>query len=280
MEYYEDEALRIEALEAVRIKAWEIAESESKSTEIGDTFVHRYGHGDEQRGGQWACETDKRGYAQPRGGSPLEIVVDATDGFIPLWDANVLLRWRFNEQSLAQFVNPEGAKDYVRAVMAEALWLWGDAVPVKFTEAKDIWDFEIKVSAQENCSPNGCTLARAFFPDGGQHDITVFPTMFDQSVKEQIDTMAHEFGHVFGLRHFFALVTETAWPAEIFGDHDRFSIMNYGHRSEMSDADRADLTALYSLARSRQLTEINGTPIKLVRPFSAPDPICVPDPAA
>lgn len=177
---------------------------------------------------------------------------------------------------MAQFVRPEDAKSYVRALMAEGLVLWGAAVPVKFTEARENWDFEIKVSAQESCSPNGCTLARAFFPDAGQHDITVFPTMFDQSVKEQIDTMAHELGHVFGLRHFFALVTETAWPAQTFGEHKKFSIMNYGLKSEMTPEDQADLAALYDLARSGQFTAINGTPIKLVRPFSQPHPVCVP----
>jgi adenylylsulfate kinase-like enzyme len=43
--------------------------------------------------------------------------------------------------------------------------------------------------------------------------------------------------------------------------------MNYGDKSELTDADRSDLKKLYKSAWSGQLTNINGTPIKFVRPF-------------
>ena len=85
---------------------------------------------------------------------------------------------------------------------------------------------------------------------------------------EQVETMAHEFGHVFGLRHFFAPVSETAWAAEIFGTHSSFSIMNYGAKSVMTDADKDDLRQLYEQVWRGDLTEINGTPVQQVRPFS------------
>jgi len=93
--------------------------------------------------------------------------------------------------------------------------------------------------------------------------------MFEQSFEEQVETMAHELGHVFGLRHFFAQISERRWSSEIFGDHKPFSIMNYGEQSMMTETDRRDLERLYALARRRELTEINGTPIQLVEPFSA-----------
>ncbi|MCU1517185.1 MAG: matrix metalloproteinase1, partial [Pseudarthrobacter sp.] len=83
------------------------------------------------------------------------------------------------------------------------------------------------------------------------------------------ETLIHEFGHVFGLRHFFADVSETAWPSQIFGTHSKFSIMNYGPNSTLTDADLADLTKLYALAWAGQLSSINGTPIRFVRPYSA-----------
>lgn len=91
--------------------------------------------------------------------------------------------------------------------------------------------------------------------------------MFEQTEQEQVETLAHEIGHIFGLRHFFAPESETAWPSEIFGEHTRFSIMNYGRDSYMTDADRRDLKLLYQSAWSGALTNINGTPIKLVRPY-------------
>lgn len=219
------------------------------------------------------CETDSLGHEDPPiERSPTEIVVDASDGFIPLWAMNTVLRWRFQERSMSVFRRPLQAKDYLRQLFADGIKMWGDAPPVKFKEvsAGDVWDFEITVSPTPNCNSNGgCTLASAFFPDGGRHELKVYPTMFEQSPQEQAETMAHEVGHIFGLRHFFANVTETRWRSEIFGDHEPFSIMNYGAESKMTENDRKDLKELYARAWDGRLQEINGTPVKLVKPFSA-----------
>ncbi len=214
------------------------------------------------------CDTDTRGYRTPDNRNPAEIVVDASEGFIPLWQSDVTLRWRFQDIALAQFSNADEIKDYVRTLFADGVQLWETAVPIRFKEAHDAWDFELVVMSENKCNPNGCTLASAFFPDGGRHQLRVYPIMFQQSRTEQVETMAHEVGHIFGLRHFFADVSETAWPVEIFGKHSKFSIMNYGNDSRMTDDDRNDLATLYELARSGELTEINDTPIRLVRPFS------------
>lgn len=236
--------------------------SEDAAAEAEQQYVHIYGKG-------VVCETEQRGRATPRGRTPLEIVVDASNGFIPLWAAGVTLRWRFNPRSMALFVDPEAAQAYLRSLLGSALLLWGEWLPVRFTEVADRWDFEIAVNPQENCSPNGCTLARAFFPDAGQHDLLIYPTMFEQPFQEQVETLAHEVGHVFGLRHFFANVSEQAWPSEIFGKHEPFSIMNYGSESVMSDHDREDLQRLYTGAWAGEIVDVNGTPIELVQPFSA-----------
>jgi len=91
--------------------------------------------------------------------------------------------------------------------------------------------------------------------------------MFEQIHKEQVDTLIHEIGHTFGLRHFFADVSETAFPSVKFGTHAPFSIMNYGAMSELTDVDRSDLTQLYQKVWSGDLTKINGTSIRLLRPF-------------
>jgi reprolysin-like metallo-peptidase family M12B len=215
------------------------------------------------------CDTDSRGYSTPDNRDPLDLVVDASEGFIPLWARDVTLRWRFQQRSLSVFVDPVGAADAIRRLLGEALLRWGDAAPVKFAQNNDAWDFEIVVSAVDDCSPNGCVLASAFFPDAGRHELTIYPKMFTQSEHEQVDTLIHEIGHTFGLRHFFAQLSESAWPSEIFGEHQAFSIMNYGSMSELTAADRTDLAILYQQAWSGQLTQINGTPVRLLRPFSS-----------
>jgi hypothetical protein len=224
------------------------------------------------------CDTESRGHSIPQGRSLREIVVDASEGFIPLWAADSVLRWRFRERSMDYFADPAAAKAEIRNLFADALLAWGTAAPVTFTYDSDLWDFEIVMRSADQCNALGCVLAAAFFPDGGRHELELYPKMFTQVRKEQVDTMVHEIGHVFGLRHFFANVSETAWPSETFGRHEKFSIMNYGAFSELTAADKEDLTLLYEMVWSGELTHINGTPIRLVKPYSALAP--VPDSAA
>jgi hypothetical protein len=78
--------------------------------------VHVFGKG-------FVCDTDTRGHATPRGRSPLEIVVDASEGFIPLWAKDMTLRWRFREHTLKYFANPSAAKTEIRKLLGEASWL-------------------------------------------------------------------------------------------------------------------------------------------------------------
>lgn len=214
------------------------------------------------------CDTDTKGYPSPENRSPTELVVDASEGFIPLWDIGTTLRWRFQEQAMLLFQNPEAAKVAIRELLGEAILAWGQAAPVKLAERRDAWDFEVVVRAEDKCTVNGCTLASAFFPDPGRHELVLYPRLFTQVRAEQVETLAHEIGHIFGLRHFFAQIHEAAWPAEVFGEHSKFSIMNYGPDSRLTETDKSDLKNLYELTWNGDLQSINGTPIKLMRPFS------------
>jgi Matrixin len=230
-----------------------------KLAKATESHIHVFGNG-------FKCKTDSRGYATQENKGNLELRVDATEGYIPLWSIDTTLRWRFQKSTFASFVDPKAAENTVKKLFSNALLAWGDAVPVKFAEREDNWDFEIAIRESDDCDNNGCTLASAFFPDGGQHELTIYPKMFAQSQQEQIETLAHELGHVFGLRHFFALVSEKAWPSEAFGSDSPFSIMNYGADSKLADADRSDLKRLYELAWSGQLKYINKTMIKFMNP--------------
>lgn len=220
------------------------------------------------------CDTEERGHETSRGRSLLEIVVDASEGFIPLWAKNSTLRWRFRESSFQSLEDPEAAKAAVEQLLGETILAWGDAAPIKFAKRNDAWDFEIVMRQADDCDINGCVLASAFFPDGGRHKLTLYPKMFTQDKKEQFETLIHEIGHIFGLRHFFAKVREAGFPSEIFGKHDKFTIMNYGPDSVLTDADKVDVKTLYRMAWAGELTEINGTPIRFVKPFhTVGDPV-------
>ena len=252
------------------------------STEIADRkadLVHRYG-----KDKKIVCETDKRGETKNEWASNIadelrrasgdnlaEIVVGVGIGSgnkIALWDENCTLRWRFNDVSMQAFADPEAAKRTIEAMFLEAVGEWKEGCPVQFERVEERHDFEIVTRSQRRCSTNGCVLASAFFPDGGQHELILYPSMFEQPRAEQIETLVHEIGHIFGLRHFFALIEEKDWPAQVFGEHNAFSIMNYGEKSTLMPSDIADLRSLYKKAWAREIVAINGTQIKLMRPHS------------
>ncbi|CAL75157.1 conserved hypothetical protein [Bradyrhizobium sp. ORS 278] len=213
------------------------------------------------------CDTESRGHTTPNARSPLELVVNAPDGFIPLWAEGTTLRWRIRDSSLQSFANPKAAASEIEQLFGEAILRWGEAAPVKFTKQSDLWDFEVVMRNADDCDVNGCVLASSFFPDAGRHQLILYPKMFSQPREEQVETLIHETGHIFGLRHFFAQVSESAFPSQVFGTHSKFSIMNYGADSVLTGDDKADLKKLYRMAWAGDLTEINGTPIKFVRPF-------------
>jgi hypothetical protein len=225
-----------------------------------EAAVHKYG------AKQWVCSTDSKGYPTPRNKGITELIIDASEGFIPLWDRDVHLRWRFSPKLLNFFQDPEAAKKEIESLFAKAVIAWGDASPIKFSKNEKNWDFEIVVKP-DNCSYNGCTLASAFFPDGGRHELALHPQMFKQSYQEQVETLIHEIGHIFGLRHFFASVSETAWPSVKFGTQNPFTIMNYGPESILTETDKSDLKELYQKVWSGELKEINGTKIVTFRPY-------------
>lgn len=215
------------------------------------------------------CDTDDRGYRTPGNRDLTSLVLDASDGFIPLWAPDCTLRWRYKQSSLDAFQNPAAVKSEFEDLFSKALIKWGDAVPVKFSQRNDNYDFQIVVRSQTDCDVNGCVLASSFFPDAGRHEFVIYPTLFDQSDDERVETICHELGHVFGLRHFFAQISETSAPSVIFGKHTKFTIMNYGSDSKLTDDDKADLKRLYEGVWGGEITNINNTPIRLMKPFSS-----------
>lgn len=227
------------------------------------TDLHRYGKHQSK-----ICCTERRGYKTPDNRSPVDIVVDASDGFIPLWDINNTLHYRFNENSMRYFQSPDKAKAAILTLFGEAVLAWGDSAPIFFGENTDTFDFEIFMNrSDDGDDETGYVLASAFFPSSGRDQLTLYPKMFEQSRTEQVETLIHEIGHIFGLRHFFAADLETAWPSEVYGEHNKFSIMNYGNDSFLTDYDKSDLKTLYKQVWSGERQKINNTPIVKVKPY-------------
>lgn len=205
--------------------------------------------------------------------SPLELQL-GLGSFIPLWEQGVTLRWRLNQNSFAFYQQGEALMASVRTLITAGMTAWGDSAPVKYAEAAtdETADFDVVMQNAPNCnSSGGCVLASAFFPDSGKHTMKIYPTMFQQSAEEQVETLVHEIGHTFGLRHYFA--DKESIPGVLFGADARFSIMNYNEESVLTDTDRSDLKVLYQAVWSGQLKSIKDietgkdVPIQLFKPF-------------
>lgn len=205
--------------------------------------------------------------AAPPSGVQPELVVDVSRGRLPLWSPGTTLRWRFDERALARHDKPDAMRRKVRRLLHEAVEAWGDASPVTFEESRTGWDFEVAVLRRPDCEGEFCTLASAFFPLPVRQRLRVYPSMFEWEQAEQVSTMVHELGHVFGLRHFFADSDpdELEFPSHHFGTDSRFTIMNYGYESRLTEADRRDLRRLYQAAWSDDPEAILGKPVSLVK---------------
>lgn len=193
------------------------------------------------------CATDP----PPKSGILPEVVVDLVKDKVPLWSRSTRLNWRFDEGSFERFGGAERMKRKVSQLMRDAMNAWGNVAPVKFNKSNDLPDFEVYMRQRRDCK-EGCVLASAFFPSSKLERVTLYPSMFEYDQDEQLSTMVHEIGHIFGLRHFFADTDayERKFPSLVFGKHSRYTIMNYGSESRLTRADREDLGRLYEAAWS------------------------------
>lgn len=208
------------------------------------------------------CATDRPWSAcvQP------ELVVDLVRDKVPLWARGTTLHWTFNEESFARTGESEHMKRKVLRLMRAAIDAWADAAPVRFKRDDRAWDFDIYIRQRRDCN-DGCVLASAFFPTARRERLVLYPSLFEHDAAEQLATMVHEIGHIFGLRHFFAKTDadERMFPSLLFGRQSRFTIMNYGEESQLTATDRRDLARLYDAAWSADPQAEIGRQVRLVR---------------
>lgn len=215
------------------------------------------------------CATEKR--SDGADFDPRDLMIDVGSGLALLWAENTTLRWCIDKSSLRLFPDRTEGEKYTVTLMNDAIRQWGVASPVKFQQVfeSDVWDFRVRYASAPDCDSNGCVLASAYFPDAGQHDLVIYPTLIEsKNHNYNVNVMVHELGHIFGLRHYFAASRE-AWRASaVFGKHEEVSIMNYGTKSVLTSTDLSDLKTLYELCRSGKMRDIAGYPVVFVHPFS------------
>lgn len=233
-----------------------------------EEYTHCYGSNNEL-----TCGTDKPGQVFPRDVRSLtEFVLDTSRGSVPLWAKDSILNFRFNQQSLSCYGEPERGRAIILTFFSSAIRKWGDSVPVRFREDNDNYDFEFFCSGSQPFVNGRPLVASSFLPNELRGKFVIYPSlrqMFDESPGMAEQVLCHELGHIFGLRHFFALIEERGFSAEVFGTHSKFTIMNYGPDSRLTDTDKSDLKMLYHEAWNGRLTTINGTSVTFISPRSA-----------
>ena len=193
------------------------------------------------------------------------IWIPVEDKILPLWAPARTLYYRVDEEKLMRYVAV--GKSQVMDIFNKALAKWEDAPPIRFAENVSAPDFVITANPINDSPSNGrYVLAKAFYPTKGTDVLTLYPRMFKESESQQVATLAHEIGHIFGLGHPFS---ENGVEKKPFGDtRKKLSIMNYDFAGGVvTPTDKADLKSLYNQVWSGALRSINGVPIAQVMPY-------------
>ncbi|KAK4224650.1 hypothetical protein QBC38DRAFT_342774, partial [Podospora fimiseda] len=165
---------------------------------------------------------------------------------VPKWDSGLKLKYVIRTET---FRTPNEAV-YVASKFAAAIASWGTEIGVTFCSVQR--DAEAHFCVVYKDTPDDGSkdvLAQVFFPnDGPPEDRTVYihATSFEpQHINNQIGILAHEVGHILGLRHGFAKTEEPEWS------------IRFGQRYKSSVMERHDNTALYRVTDNdrRQVKE-------------------------
>jgi len=164
--------------------------------------------------------------------------VQLDQGQVPLWKIGSVLTWTMKTRS---FPKPEQAA-YAQQQMQSAISDWGiSGIEFQYVseDKSDTVTFTVKFSK----TPSGSTVAKAFFPVEEQSSLVIYPIAFSEGqIRVMKNVLAHEVGHIYGLRHEFAM---TEGNTVQFGPSNPASVMNYNSPPVIQESDRTWLQKLY-----------------------------------
>ncbi|PKK42685.1 hypothetical protein CI102_12727 [Trichoderma harzianum] len=174
---------------------------------------------------KYKCATQTHGCAEIRVG---------WDGKIPRWRKGSELSYVVCVESF-----PSPLSSLVEDSMKAAIDMWG-GISVRFKQVarNDPATFAV---IYENRNRN--VYACSFFPNDSSRELTIYPP----SLREPnylANILAHEVGHILGLRHEFAHEREKGHASALFGSENADSIMNYFDHPKQLQVREQDLEEL------------------------------------
>ncbi|KAL6701281.1 hypothetical protein J3F84DRAFT_2604 [Trichoderma pleuroticola] len=185
-------------------------------------------------GATYRCATETYGCTEVRVG---------TGDCIPRRCRDSVLSYTVDHES---FPTPADAI-CVKEAMQKAACMWGGiAVPFKEVDCRDSATFVVKYHPREWRA----VYARAFFPDELPSELLVYNLALSNATY-LANILAHELGHILGLRHEFADEDkqERKLRCVLFGKKNSRSIMNYYKdlgQLQVSEQDLKELEAFYA----------------------------------
>lgn len=183
-----------------------------------------------------------------------DLMIGVAKGTIVLWNNNSTINWTARSDGYPSYADALFA---ARGVYAAAQ-AWNDAlqgrIVFKYVAVFDDACFQVQYGGDQ-----GNTLASAFFPDEygrALNDVFVYRRQYDEDVRSYVaNTMAHELGHVLGLRHEHAHEGISGWlPPEdmpdgaeaiIYGSRNPLSVMAYYRGQQIQQSDKQDIVDAY-----------------------------------
>ncbi|KAH8128036.1 hypothetical protein LI328DRAFT_164427 [Trichoderma asperelloides] len=163
-------------------------------------------------------------------------------------------RWRYGSEICyiicTESFETSGAAALVAAAMKDAISMWGQIHGVKFKEVgrDNPATFRIKFKKSHN---DAGIYATSFLPTTLASSLFVYQKALENA-GYLANILAHELGHILGLRHEFALKKEQYCPSVRFGSKNPQSIMNYHDKLsklQVGEQDREEVAAFYEYDR-------------------------------
>lgn len=174
---------------------------------------------------------------------------------IPRWKSPTTLKWFVDAGTFPSADEATAAAEAFDQAAKE----WNDvAFGITISQTTDKKAANFNLVYEVNPTDAQRVYARAFFPHQIDEDVVVFKYGMDPANRFKLkNVFLHELGHVFGLRHEFAIDREGE-GARQFMDSNKDSVMAYNKVPMIQETDKEGLREFYKLA---DRAKVDGSPV-------------------